>query len=465
MVAIAPLSIKELPEVPPLKKLIGPSLILLGLGLGSGEVILWPYLTSHYGLGIIWGVILGITFQFFMNMEIERYTLAHGESIFVGLKRKLNFIPLWFLISTFIPWAWPGIAASSAALAGSLLGITNTTPITIGILILIGLILTLGPILYRTVETSQKILISIGVPSIAILALFLTKQNQWFDLAKGAVGIGPDYWLLPKDVSLASFLAALAFAGAGGNLNLAQSFYVKEKGYGMGYHANKISSLLLGKVENVTITGSKFEGSKENLDKFKLWWRSINIEHFLVFWLTGLLTILLLALLAYSTVYGHLGNSADISFVITEAQVIGQTIFPLAGFFFLIVAALTLFGTQLTVLDATGRILSENIILTFHQRLDGKHLSKIYYGILWVQILAGILILLLGFNQPLQLITLSAILNALAMFVHSALTLWLNLTSLDPKIRPGKIRISAMSLAFLFYGFFIFVVLGENLLQ
>ena len=38
-----------------LKKLIGPSFILLALGLGSGEVILWPYLAANYGLGIIWG--------------------------------------------------------------------------------------------------------------------------------------------------------------------------------------------------------------------------------------------------------------------------------------------------------------------------------------------------------------------------------------------------------------------------
>ncbi|MCL4354658.1 Nramp family divalent metal transporter, partial [Patescibacteria group bacterium] len=66
-----PLLVKELPDALPLKKIIGPSFIILGLGLGSGEIILWPYLTSHFGMGIIWGAVLGLTFQFFMNMEIE----------------------------------------------------------------------------------------------------------------------------------------------------------------------------------------------------------------------------------------------------------------------------------------------------------------------------------------------------------------------------------------------------------
>lgn len=32
-----------LPKAPPLKSLIGPSFIILGLGLGSGEIILWPF--------------------------------------------------------------------------------------------------------------------------------------------------------------------------------------------------------------------------------------------------------------------------------------------------------------------------------------------------------------------------------------------------------------------------------------
>ena len=109
-----PLKVNILPPCPPLLKLLGPSFIILGLGLGSGEIILWPYLTSNYGMGIIWGALLGITFQFFMNMEIERYALAHGESVFVGLARELRWISFWFLLSTFIPWVWPGIIASSA---------------------------------------------------------------------------------------------------------------------------------------------------------------------------------------------------------------------------------------------------------------------------------------------------------------------------------------------------------------
>jgi hypothetical protein len=69
----------QLPKAPALSKLLGPSFILLGLGLGSGEIILWPFLASRYGLGLIWGALIGITLQFFLNMEIARYTLVTGS--------------------------------------------------------------------------------------------------------------------------------------------------------------------------------------------------------------------------------------------------------------------------------------------------------------------------------------------------------------------------------------------------
>ena len=38
---------RDLPEPPHWRKLVGPSILLLGLSLGSGEFVLWPYLESR----------------------------------------------------------------------------------------------------------------------------------------------------------------------------------------------------------------------------------------------------------------------------------------------------------------------------------------------------------------------------------------------------------------------------------
>lgn len=463
--ALKPLGINILPSPPPLKKLIGPSFIFLGLGLGSGEIILWPYLTANYGMGIIWAALLGITFQFFMNMEIERYALVHGESVFVGLARKLKYISFWFLLSTFIPWIWPGIIASSAKLFGSTIGITDTTYLTIILLVVIGLILSFGPVLYKTVESFQKILIGIGVPTIFGLSVVLADKTDFTALFKGTAGIGDGYMFFPEGIVMASFLAAFAYAGAGGNLNLAQSFYVREKGYGMGKYAGRITSLFTGRGEEVSLTGSRFEINETSLASFKKWWRNINIEHFIIFWVTGGVTIALLGLLSYSTVFGHPENMQGINFVINEGKVIGEILFPFAGTFFLLVGGLMLFGTQLTVFDATSRILSENLIIASNNRLSEKSIPKVYYFVLWLQIMAGIVILLLGFTEPLALLVTAAVFNAIAMFVHIGLTLWLNSTSLEKPLRPSLVRKCAMLLAFLFYGGFSVYVVYDRFIK
>lgn len=454
MKALAALKKKDLPKPIALTKLIGPSFILLGLGLGSGELILWPYLAANHGLGIMWGALLGITFQFFINMEIERYALVTGESVFVGLARKLkSFSPVWFILSTFVPWMWPGIIASSATLIAHIFGIPYTPLLPILLLLLIGLALTLGPVIYKTQEAFQRTLILVGVPFVFVLTLLLAEPVDWQSLAQGLIGKGEGYLFLPAGISLATFLGAFAYAGAGGNLNLAQSYYIKEKGYGMGKFSGRITSILTGKKEEVSLEGTTFEESEKNLSRFKRWWKRINIEHLLVFWTTGALSMIILGLLAYTTVYKNPTTTTGIEFVIKEASVVASQTIPVLGTVFLLIASLMLFSTQFSVMDATSRIMSENLVI-LSEKFKIKNLSRYFYFFLWFQILAGIAIFSLGFTQPLTLVVLGAALNAIAMFFYTGFVLWMNLTSLEKKLRPSFVRIAVNAIAFLFYGGF-----------
>lgn len=457
---INPLKHNILPKPPSsFLKLLGPSFIFVGLSLGTGELILWPYLTANYGLGIIWGALLGITMQFFLNMEIERYALANGESIFVGFARIFKKIPYWFILSTIIAWSWPGFSAASAA-ALKPFGFTNTTLINVLMLILVGLILTLGPTLYKTVETFQKILIAIGIPLIIVVAYMLIHLTHLEDLGKGLIGIGDGYFLFPHDVNfpLMTFLAALAYSGAGGNLLLAQSFYVKEKGYGMGKYAKKITSLITGTGENVEIEGSTFQPTQLETEKFRKWWNMANLEHLIIFWGLGLGTMLLLALISYSSVYGKAGNSEGINFLYNQAEVIGQSVGPLFGAFMLIVTSLMLFATQLTVIDAAGRIITENIMLV--HKGDAR---KIYYSSVWILLLFGIGVVLLGYGQPTTLIVLGAILNAFCMFVFSGLLIKTNQTLLPKTVQPAKWRVIIVYSIFVILGLFTLLVIASNI--
>jgi hypothetical protein len=79
-----------MPEPLPLRKVLGPGVIAAGIGLASGEFILWPYITSQVGLVFLWAAVLGVVTQFFINMEIERYTLATGETALTGYTFREN---------------------------------------------------------------------------------------------------------------------------------------------------------------------------------------------------------------------------------------------------------------------------------------------------------------------------------------------------------------------------------------
>jgi len=457
----------DLPKAPPLRKLIGPSFIILGLGLGSGEVVLWPYMASNYGLGVVWGMLIGITMQFFINMEVERYALINGESVFVGFARLLKWLPIWFIISTFLGFGWPGIGLYGATLLSHVFGIDNPSLVGVGVFVVIGLILSFGKVVYKTVEQLQKYIVGIGVPFIVILTYYLADWSDVGALIQGLSGQGEvngeSYFFLPLGIAMGTFLGALAYAGAGGNLNLTQSCYVRDKGYGMGKYAKKITSLFSSDStpNNFKLSGTTFPITKENLKRFDQWWKTINAEHLMVFWGLGLFTMLSLSLLAYITTFGMEGNTEGITFVINESKAIAQQTMPLFGTLFLVIAGIMLCATQLTVLDSTSRIMTENFLLL--SNTENPNVSKVYFVVLWTQIIFGITVFLLGFNQPLTLIVLGAMINAFSMFVYTGIMLWLNNRSLAKELRPRLWRNLVMWFTFLFFGVFCVITMIDKL--
>ncbi|MDQ3363023.1 MAG: Nramp family divalent metal transporter, partial [Actinomycetota bacterium] len=78
---------RDLPEPIPMRKLLGASVVILATATGSGEFVIWPYITTQIGISFLWLGIVGFFVQYVMNMEIERYTLATGETAVTGFTR------------------------------------------------------------------------------------------------------------------------------------------------------------------------------------------------------------------------------------------------------------------------------------------------------------------------------------------------------------------------------------------
>ena len=99
-------------DMPPRKtslwRLTGPGAVMIGLAIGSGELILWPWITAKLGTSMIWAAALGVFVQLWINIEIGRWAVATGESAFTGFARLSRFFVYFFLTLMFIGAFLPG---------------------------------------------------------------------------------------------------------------------------------------------------------------------------------------------------------------------------------------------------------------------------------------------------------------------------------------------------------------------
>jgi hypothetical protein len=470
--ALPPLRYRDLPEPVAIRRMIGPSIILAGLALGSGELVFWPKLTFQGGFTFFWACIVGVATQYFINMEIARWTLATGESAITGFSRLSRHWAWVFLLCNVIPWMIPAWARGGAELVSWLIWgptlkdgqVTSpyVTELAIGGLFLCGLILTAGPVIYETVEKIQLVLVTLIIVSVIAIACLVVRADAVQAQVSGTLRFG---WpSMTGDLSMAALLGAIAFAGAGGTLNLGQSNYVKEKGYGMGHYIGRITSPITGKAEPVVEIGYHFPHTAENLDRWRRWWRAANTEHFFSFFLTCLVCLVLLTLISYSLFYepdGVRSASAeqftkDMAFLWGEALELERRLGGGVKLLFLVMGVAILLTTEFGVLDGTSRISTDIVKVNWLEDNPRWTESRLYYVFLWVTILVGAAILAFGTDRIASffLFKLTASLNGGVMFLYSMTLLWLNYRLLPADIRIGGWRVAMLVWAVLFFGFF-----------
>ena len=236
---------RELPEPVSLRRLIGPSVILVGVGVASGEYILFPYIASQAGLAFLWAAVVGVAIQFFINMEIERYTLATGQTAITGFQRLWKPWGLILVGLALFATSWPGWATSAATIATFLFGGGDPTVIAIAMLFAIGVTLTARRSSTRPSSSSSSSRSARCWCSSSIALLAAISATAYRDTSQTITSFGA----FPGEIELAILVGALAAAGAGGANNLVQSNWIRDKGFGMGRYAPRITSPITGEEE------------------------------------------------------------------------------------------------------------------------------------------------------------------------------------------------------------------------
>jgi hypothetical protein len=451
--------IRPLPPAPSkLWRIIGPGVVASGVGLSSGEFVLWPYIASQVGLVFLWGAILGVVTQFFINMEIERYTLATGETALAGFNRIWRHAGPVFVLLVCFGNLWPGWAMSAATLCTYVFGGSARVIAIVGLLV-IGAGLTLAPVVYEALERLVFVKVAAVLVLIVLAVALVIRADTWTALAAGAAHTGQ----FPGALDFSLLLGAIAFAGAGGGQNLCQSNWIRDKGFGMGQYVPRLVSPLTGEETNAARAPRyRFEPTPEHMERWRGWWRLANAEQALAFAAVTVLTIAMTSMLAHTLLHGRGDLPNGIAFLGLEGRALQELVGPWFGILFWLVGALSLFTAAMGIVDYTSR-LAADVLTAGGRRKPAVSESRMYFRIVWALVLSGVTVLAAGIDQPLVLLVIAACVGGTTMSVYSALLIVLNRRHLVPALRIGWIRLAVLAWSALFYGYLaVLTILQES---
>ena len=434
-------------------KMAGPGAVLVGLSIGAGEIVIWPRIVAEYGAGMVWAAMAGVFLQLWVNLEVGRWTIATGETVYTGYSRVWRGFGPLFILLTIIGWIAPGWArASGLALKALLIGPDgwgSDTFWTVITFVAVAVILFGPKMVYNSVEKTIELLVAIVTIGLIVVVIAVGSFDTWKALAGGALNVGYKEPTMP----VKSLFIALVFAGAGGTANLFYTFYLRDKNIGMGGRLPELQNRLRGRAETAPSTGFRFSETEENVKRFRAWWNYVKKDQLLFFYALNTVTILLFIFGALAVLHPKGIVPAAGSLIWDEAQILGEVWGGAGRTIFLLVGVATLFGTQLALIDGVARSVAD-IVYTNFKGAQKRELSWWYLVVAGAWIVVGCLITYImeqrGISE-LGFLFNAAYMGGFAMALYVPLTLYINHRYLPKAAKPGKICTTAMIIASLVY--------------
>ena len=417
---------------------------MVGANIGGGEWLFGPLVTAQYGGTVMWIAQLAILFQVFYNLAVMRYALYCGESIFVGFFRTAPGPRFWtaFYLLSDVGSVFPYLSANAAVpLAAVILGRLPSAaddalvrPLSYVIYLAAFVPLIFGGKIYNALEKLMVAKLTLVLGYLLFISLFFVSWDSWREIGLGLFRFGQ----LPEgDFNWATLAAFAAVAGAGGLTNSAFASYARDKGWGMGAQTGALPSAIGGRTIRLSHTGKVFELSPDNLLRWKGWLRHILRDQLLLWGPGCVLGMALPAMISYQFIHG-IQNVEGHAVAAMTAQGIAAQHGRIFWFLTLLCGFLIMAPTQASQLDNFARRWTD-IIWIGSPRLkgvEGHKVKYVYYGILVVYALWGLVALRLTPN-PLMLAVANGVLSNFALAFTALHTLYVDLALLPKPLRPG----------------------------
>jgi hypothetical protein len=438
-----PWEVREMPEAPPLNfkglmQWAGPAIILGALSVGGFEAYHAGFMGAKLFVGIFWLYWVSSIAQMFLNQEIARYTMATGETILQGFSR-MGPPKFWSWFSAIFCWiqvAWPAWISGAAAGAAAVTGVATWQIWTLLALVAVFITFAASKYVYNALEVIMYASFVVANLGLAFFTVTMSTPAAAAETAKGWLSVG----LFPAGITL-GMIGPFLMQPAGGFWNFWHTYWVREKGMGMGKYFGKVTGLAY-KPEDIRKSGFIFDADNPvELAKFKKWLRLNNITLAVFFIILGGVFFTYFASLAgYSakTIYKmDVPGGWKIATVLAE---IFRSAYGQFGFiFFAIVLVFALFDTQFSIYDGIARMWADTFYLE-HPDTFGKRPYRFWYFIMLAAcVLYGMLSVWL--KTPYVLWLIANWLGTAAQAYVTYMVITLNRRLLPEKVRPGALSV------------------------
>lgn len=411
---------------------LGPSVVVSGSIIGSGEIILTSSLGAAAGFTLLWWVLLACWSKSIVQAELARYVITSGDTYL----RALNRIPgrirgpngpiSWPLVLGVIAFV-PGVTGAAGILGGAgqaLTLLTDLGPVLATGVVALATTLVLWTGSYIRMERTMLAL----VMSFTVITLICAVLMQFTEYRMTLANVGEGFtFVFPVELAVLA-LAMYGYTGVNSGEVSAYMYWVVEKGY------------------------PSYIGADRNapgwVERARGWLRVLQTD----VWVT-------LVILTLATVPFYLLGAGVLHRNGLHPQGL-ETINALSGMFtatlgswslwlFGVGAFFILFSSAVSGIGAGSRFLPEYAIeFGFVDRLQvQRRLWNRAYT--FTVPLIGYL-LYLFFQSPVLLVSIAATVGAMMLPIQSGVTLYLQSRHMDPRVRPGFAAALLLRLIFLF---------------
>ncbi len=400
---------------------LGPSVVISGAIVGSGEMILTSSLGAAAGFVMLWWVLLSCWIKSLIQAELARYTLVSGDTYVRAINRlpfqiRIGRGHVSFAVAISLIALVPSLVGLGGVIGGAGQALTLLAPavpstLAAGLLAAVTIaVLITGS--YRILENVMLVLVMIFTGATLVCAILM--QGTEFAVTRGELASGFTFSFPPEFIVAA--MAVYGFTGVNSLEISAYQYWCFEKGY-------------------PNFIGRSDAPGWET--RARGWIKVMQTD----VWVT-------LALLTCATVPFYmlgagvlkkLGKEPDgLETLSMLSEMFTQTLGPWSLWLFGIGAFCILFSTMISAVAGGARYIPDYIMELGY--LKRRNLAARRF---WIRAYCTVgpifcFTVYMWIQNPRLLITVSALVAGLLLPIQSGAVLWLQRKRMDPRIRPGR---------------------------